>query len=127
MEENNSFVKCQKPQPQHWTNFAIGRSYFYLTARINTRDKEIGVYLNILGPNKQDHFTLLNDKHKQEIESRIEFPVHWRELPEAKESHIETSMKADPMDRNDWENQHKWLRATLEKFHKVFSPIVKKL
>jgi hypothetical protein len=34
---------------------------------------------------------------------------------------------ADIMTREDWPNQHEWLRTNLEKFHAVFAPRVKKL
>ncbi|MCK4978120.1 MAG: DUF4268 domain-containing protein, partial [Anaerolineales bacterium] len=57
MEESESFVRCQKPAPQHWTCFSIGRSYFHLVARVNTRDKEIGAYLNMYGSDKNTFFT----------------------------------------------------------------------
>jgi hypothetical protein len=127
MEEGQSIVRCQKPGPQGYMNFAIGRSHFYLVARMNTRDGGIGVYLNISGPDKQAHYELLQRKYKTEIESQIKLALDWRALPEAKESHIETSRDADPTDRNDWSGQHGWMKSTLETFHRVLSPIVRKL
>jgi hypothetical protein len=127
MEEGQSIVHCQKASPQHWMNFAIGRSHFYLVAKMNTRDGGIGVYLNISGPDKQAHYELLQRKYKTEIESQIKLALDWRALPEAKESHIETSKDADPTDRNDWSAQHEWIKNTLETFYRVLSPIVRKL
>ena len=35
--ERKSVVKPQKPLPQHWTNFGVGKSYFGLFASVNTR------------------------------------------------------------------------------------------
>ncbi len=128
MEESESPVKCQKPKPQHWTNFAIGRSFFYLVARVNTRENEIGVYLCICGPEKQPHFNLLNENYRKQIESKIGMELNWRELPDAKESQIVApSLKANPKDKNSWPEQHEWIKNTLEAFHKVLSPIVKEL
>jgi hypothetical protein len=127
MEEGQSIVRCPKPGPQGYMIFAIGRSHFYLVARMNTQDGEIGVYLNIYGPDKQAHYELLQRKYKTEIESQIELTLDWRALPEAKESHIETSKDANPTDRNDWSAQHEWIKNTLETFHRVLSPIIKKL
>ncbi len=127
MEESESFVKCQKPQPQHWTNFAIGRSYFYLVAKVNTRDEDLGVYLNILGPNKKAFFSLLRKNYKEQVEAKINFGLDWRALPDAKESHIETHYDGDPTDKSKWPEQHAWFRDTLETFHKLFAPIVKNL
>jgi len=127
MEEEQSGVRCQKPSPQHWMNFAIGRSHFYLVAKMNTRDGGIGVYLSISGPDKQAHYELLQRKYKAQIELEIKLALDWRALPEAKESHIETSRDADPTDRNDWSAQHEWMKSTLETFHRVLSPIVREL
>lgn len=127
MEESGSFIRRQKPQPQHWTTFPIGRTNFGLVARVNTRLGEIGAYLYIYGPDKQAYFNLLKDNYKQKIESQIDMKLDWRELPEAKESHIETYLKSDPSDRGNWKEQHTWLKETLEAFHKVLSPIVRQL
>lgn len=128
MEESESFVRCQKPAPQHWTCFSIGRSYFHLVARVNTRENEIGVYLCICGPEKQPHFNLLNENYRKQIESEIGTKLNWRELPDAKESQIAaSSLKADPKDKNRWPEQHEWIKNTVETFHKVLSPIVKEL
>lgn len=128
MEESESFVRCQKPAPQHWTGFSIGRSCFNLVARVNTRENEIGVYLCIYGPEKQTHFNLLNENYRKQIESKIGMKLNWRELPDAKESQIAaSSLKADPKDKNRWSEQHEWIKNTVETFHKVLSPIVKEL
>ncbi len=127
MEESESFVKCQKPQPQHWTNFAIGRSYFHLVAKVNTREGEIGAYFIVHGPDKKAYYSLLRDNYKEQIDSQMGMELDWRELPTAKESHIEVYKKADPTDRNDWPQQHAWFKDVVEKLYKAFSPIVKEL
>ena len=127
MEKNSSFVRCQKPRPQNWTNFAVGRSFFHLVAKINTRDSELGVYLCIYGSNRLAHFNLLKDNYRQKIESQIGIKLDWRELLDAKESHIETSWESDPKDKNSWSEQHEWIKSTVEIFHEVLSPIVREL
>ncbi len=127
MEDKQSFVRCQKPGLQHWTNFAVGRAGFALVARMNTRDGEIGVYLNIYGPDRMAHYHLLHDRCKTDIESGIGRALNWRALPDAKESHIETSRDDDPTDRRDWPSQHAWLKNTVEAFHRVLAPIVREL
>jgi len=63
MEDGSSFVRCQKPQPQHWACFAVGRSYFHLVARVNTQAKEIGVYLCMHGDEKLAHYHLLKERY----------------------------------------------------------------
>ncbi len=127
MEENQSFVRCQKPQPQHWTCFAVGRAHFHLVARVNTQAQEVAAYLCISGPEKEQHFQLLQSRHKQLVEDHMKWPLEWRELPDAKESQVVACSEADPTDRSDWHNQHVWLKGILESFHRVFSPIVKDL
>jgi hypothetical protein len=127
MEESKSFIRCGKPAPQHWTTFSIGRSYFQLVARVNTQKAEIGAYFNIYGPDKKAYYALLRQNYKGQIESQLAMELNWRELPDAKESHIETSNKADPTDRSKWLEQHRWIKNTVEKFHEVLAPIVKRL
>jgi len=127
MEENKSLVRCQKPSGQNWTCFAIGRSHFHLTATVNTRDKRVAAYLCISGPDKKAHFHFLENECKQKIEAAVGFKLDWRELPEGKESHLEVFLDADPANRTDWSRQHQWLKDTLEKLHKVISPIIKRL
>jgi hypothetical protein len=123
---NSTILKPQKPLPQHWANFSIGRSYFLLISTMNTWDKQITVYLDMTGENAKPHYYLLEQK-KKEIEGALGFAVEWRELPDKKESHLTIRIRKDPTNRNDWPEQHKWLLEHLEKFHKVCSPIVKKL
>ncbi len=127
VEESGSFIKCQKPLPQHWTNISIGRSNFYLVVRMNTRDKQIGIYLNVAGPEKKSYYKILENKYKNHIEQQIGMPIDWRELPDAKESHLEIYFEADPGDQNDWIRQHQWLKDNLELFHRVLQPIIKNL
>ncbi len=127
MEESESFVRCQTPRAQHWTTFSVGRSYFGLVARVNTREHEIGAYFFVYGPNKQAYYNLIEEQYKQQIEAQMKMELDWRPLPEAKESHIETYHKANPMDRDSWQEQHSWLKDTLEKFHRVLAPIVREL
>ncbi len=128
MEDSNSFVRCQTPQPQGWTCFAIGRSWFQLVAKVNTRGKkDVGAYLCLQGPERMAHYLLLHDRYREQVEGDISQELEWRELPDGKESQIITYLDANPTDRNDWRRQHEWLKQTLETFHRVFAPIVKEL
>lgn len=122
-----SKLRPQKPLPQHWTNFAIGRSHFNLTASQNTRDKRIGVFLVLTGPDAKIHFKLL-EAAKEKIEEAAHTALEWRELPGKKESHIVLQLEgADPVNQADWSRQHQWLKDTLELFHRIFASRVKSL
>lgn len=125
--ERKSLVKPQKPLPQHWTGFAVGRSHFNLTATVNTQKQFIQVYLGCYGTSGKPHFRLL-EQEKEAIEQEIGHALDWEELSNRKESRIALRKEgADPRNRNDWPAQHQWMAEKLEAFHKVFSPRVKEL
>ncbi len=124
--ENSKILKPQKPLPQHWTNLAIGRSYFHMVAAVDTWDKKISVILVMSGPNAKPHYYLF-ERDKERIEQELGLTPEWRELPEKKESHVTIRKNLDPTDRSLWAEQHKWLLEHLEKFHNALSPRIKKL
>jgi hypothetical protein len=125
--EQKSFIQPQKPLPQHWTNFSIGRSGFHLVAIANTRDKCIMVYLCLSGPNAKAYFRLLKEQ-REGIEKELGADLEWVELPGKKESRIERCRAAtDPSVRQEWPAQHRWIQKQLEAFHRVFSGRVKRL
>jgi len=127
MRDRSSGIKSQKPYPQHWTNFAIGRSYFHLSATINTREHKLSCILVMSGDDAMAHFCLLrNDKN--EIESEFGRSLEWREMPERNEKHITVSMEDnDITDQERWPDYYEWLADTLETYHKVFANRIKQL
>jgi len=127
LEERNSFLKSQKPFPQHWSNFAIGRSGFYLAAQMNTLVSVLNVSLIIDGRDAKAQFRTLQ-AHNAEIEAEIGQSLTWRELPGKKSSDISLYLRdVEPNNRTQWPEQHAWLRQTLESFHKVFASRVRNL
>lgn len=125
--DTKSPVRPQKALPQHWTNFAIGRSGFHLNALVNTRDASIAVGLVLTGAAAKAHFHLLYDD-RPEIEDGLGFKLNWPELSDRKQSSIEyRRTDTDPTNRSDWSEQHNWLKEHLEKFDSVFRPRVKHL
>jgi hypothetical protein len=124
--QRKSFLKIQKPLPQHWTNVAIGRSYFFMIAAVNTREKEIAVELVIDGSMAKPRFRSL-EAMKGEIEAVTKVPLDWNELPHRQQSRIGLSKKADPTVVAEWPAQHVWLLDTLEMFHRAFSQRIKTL
>ena len=127
LTEAKSKLRSQKPLPQHWTNFAIGRSHFHLAAVQNTREKRLGVLLVLTGSDAKAHFKLL-EADKEKIEQTAQTAFEWRELPDKKVSHIDLQLEgADPTSRTDWPRQHEWLKQTLDLFQRVFAARVKSL
>ncbi|MEW5926549.1 MAG: DUF4268 domain-containing protein [Gemmatimonadota bacterium] len=127
LRSRGSPVKPQKPLPQHWTNFAVGRSNFSFQAFVNTQKDRIGVELVMTGPDAKPHFYLLRQE-KEQIETEVGAPLSWLELPHRKESRITLRLEqADPTNVKDWTAQHDWLANALERYHQAFVPRVRKL
>jgi serine/threonine protein kinase len=130
LQKHGSFISPPKPLPQHWMPLAIGRSYFRLSAFINTlqrRPKLIAVDLGITGSDAKPHFHLLH-RDKEAIENEIGEALEWGEKPNNKESYIRLKLhNVDPTNPQDWSTQHEWLQEKLELFHKVFAPRIRAL
>ncbi|MEE2567143.1 DUF4268 domain-containing protein [Hyphobacterium marinum] len=123
----SKILRPQKPRPQHWTSMSIGRSGFYVSALVNSRDNLIGVELVMADENAKPHFDLL-EQEKTEIESELGTQLNWKRLSDGKHSKIDV-WKADVDFRKetDWPQQHAWLIDMLERFHKVFSDRIRSL
>ncbi len=122
-----SDVKPQKPRPQHWTNFALGKTHFAMHASVNSIKNFIAVDVGLSGPDAKTHFHLLHDD-KDAIEREVGTSLEWEELPNRKESRIALRQhEVDPTKRADWPSQHEWLAGKLESLHATFSPRVKML
>lgn len=125
--ENSKTLKPQKPLPQHWTNFAIGRSNFTLMAFVNTQTPRIAIGLAITGNEAKPHYHLLK-QDREAIEEELGVRLEWMELPNKKESRIMLRRQGEnPGDRQRWAEQHEWFRKQLEAFREVFGPMVKGL
>ena len=77
LEREDSRVKPQKPHPQHWASYAIGRSYFHLNAISNTRDKRLGVQLCLTGPDAKAHFHALKELYEAEPFEALGKDLEW--------------------------------------------------
>jgi len=120
-------VRPQKPLPQHWATFAIGRSNIHLSALVNTVDERIGVNLVMTGMTAKGFFNQLFAE-RSAIEIQFGEELDWREMPDKKESQIGLFREhSNPLSRTDWPDQHKWLRSTLDKFHSTFAARVRTL
>ena len=115
-----------RPGPWVHASFAVGRAGFHLSASFVRTRREIGVWLVLQGPLAKPHFHLLAGD-RAEIESELGAELEWRELPGKKESHVVLRRSADPTRREDWPEQHAWLRDKLEMFHRVFGTRIKGL
>lgn len=133
MAERHSFVKCQKPAPQHWTNHAIGRSGLHLASiasiwnsETNAKGPEIRAELYLNGPNAKAEFAAL-EKQKDSIERALGFPLKWHNPENKAICRLYTRKETDFRNESLWPQQFEWLRQRLETMHTVFAPLVKAL
>ena len=116
-------------KPGHWGDqaFSIGRANFGLVARQNSKDNFIATILVIGKPNAKEHFNLLKEQ-QQKIEKEFGESLEWEERPDRKESHILLQKTdANPQNKTDWHNQHRWFASKLKLFDEVFRPRIKAL
>lgn len=127
MEENKSFVKMQNPLPQHWTNLAIGKSNFSLSATVNSRDNILGITLNITGEEAKENYEKLYNLAYESSLVEISNDIIWDKLEEKKMSYVILRTKGDFFKKSDWNSQFEWFKKHLEKFTKCFKPKLKNL
>ena len=125
--KENSHIRPQKPMPQHWAVFRIGRSGFHISGLHNTRDKCIGVELYINHQNAKDFYNQLYEQ-KNDIEAEIGHELIWKELPNKSASRIILYLRdVDPMDRSRWNEYQDWLIKYIEAFDDAFCQRIKNL
>lgn len=125
--KENSYIRPQKPMPQHWAVFRIGRSGFHMSGLHNTRDKCIGVELYINHQNAKDFYNQLYAQ-KNDIEAEIGHELIWKELPNKSASRIILYLRnVDPMDRSRWDEYQDWLIKYIEAFDRAFRNRIRNL
>jgi hypothetical protein len=127
MEDNKSFVKMQSPPPQHWTNIAIGKSNFHLSASVSSRDKSVNIWLNILGENSKENFDKLHEQSYENSLIEISKDLVWDRMEGRKMSAVMLKSNGDFAEKSDWINQFAWFKEHIEKYTKYFKPKVAKL
>ena len=117
----------QKPQPQSWMNYSIGKSHIKLAAVMVRPKKQVRTELYISSDKAKAFFNLL-EAQKDQIERALGFALDWEELPEGQDSRISVSLDdADPENEADWTRQHEWLARRLNEMHRVLAPRVRLL
>lgn len=133
MEEQKSFVRCQKPLPQNWTNHALGRSGIHLVSVVSTwdwetssSDPEIRAEVYMDGASGKQYFAAMLAQ-KEAIEEALGFPLVWYNPANKASCRIYTRLKADVTNVALWPQQFAWLKSKQESLHRVFAPLVKVL
>lgn len=127
MLEKRTSLSLRKPRPQHWYNIAVGRSGYHLSLTFNTRDNKVGCELYINDDEDGQKFNAIK-KQKDKVEEKLSSKeLKWLKLPNKKASRIVEYKKADVKDEKNWDELFFWLHEKAERFHNVFSPIVKSI
>lgn len=126
LERNKSIIKMQTPPAQHWTNISIGKSDFSISATVSSRDKTIGIWLNILGSNAKENFDKLYSAGYEKSFDEVNQDLKWDRMEGRKMCAVILKNTGDFSNTDDWDNQFEWLKTNLEKYHKFFKPIIMK-
>lgn len=118
-------IHVQKPAPQHWTNFAIGRSDFHLSASVNSIQKTISVQLWIEGLNAKAYYDQMYKEAYESSLTKLSEEIEWLRLDGKKSCCVNLALACDCMDQSDWPNQFQWIYDNVIRFKVFFSPIVK--
>lgn len=127
LTDAGSPLRSQKPYPQHWTNYGVGRSGFLLGALLNSQEGRIGVEVYINHSYAKQALRMLEEQ-KPEIEQKLGFKMDWEYLPERKGCRIIHFRDGlDPMDEANWPDAMAWMKQRLETLNRVFRPRLRDL
>jgi len=132
LDQSSSKLRTAKPQPQHWLNVALGRGGARLVAIASTWNSEtnkggigeIRAEVEFFHKNSKVFYTLL-EKQKEEIESELGSNLIWYNPENAQVCRIYLRKTADISLREEWGEQHAWLKEQLEALYRIFSRRVK--
>jgi hypothetical protein len=127
MAGRRTVLRPQKPLPQHWTNYAIGRAGFTLMAYVNSREERVGSDLIIATDEAKSQFQALFAQ-RESIEAALGFELDWHELPHRMQSKIGCCRGNSPFaDRAHWPEYTAWIADRLVRMDEVFRPVVRAL
>lgn len=110
----------RKPSTDHWYTVGSGSSGFHFSFLVNTVKNIITVECYIYNDKDLFHQFYSN---KEKVESIVETPLDWRELPEKKASRILLEKKVNLKDRSQWKKQFEWMKEMGIKFYKAFKSV----
>lgn len=127
LESQNSSLRSQKPSPQHWTNYSIGRTGFKLCLAASVRDSFLRVEFVIEGKQANERFLELKHKFEQASIVEIDDKIQWDILEDKIASYVYLKKEANISKRADWNDQFYWAMQNLEKFDSFFRNKIKNL
>lgn len=120
-------IRPQKPRAQHWQQISLGRSGFLLSATASQRESRLGVEVYLTGSSAKERFRQLEEM-RNEIETKLGFPLEWQELPDAQACRIVLYRQGCPLEEEGrWPDYLDWMVGHIAKFDSVFRPAIKGL
>ena len=117
----------QKPQPQSWMGYPIGRSGFTLVAGMIRLKNKVRAELYISGEKAKGLLASLKGQ-REAIEGKLGYHLEWEELPTKRDCRVACYLNdVDPENEADWARQHEWLARHLNDLHRVLAPRVRTL
>jgi Domain of unknown function (DUF4268) len=127
LQAKNSTLRTQKPQPQHWTNIALGRTGVHLSVTVHSREKRVGMEVYIGHDNSKAMFQQLLAQ-KATIETELKAPLEWLELPDGHACRIMQVRHDSPLeDESQWPSYFAWLEEAALGMSAVFRHRVREL
>ena len=102
MEAKKSFVKIQNPLLQHWTNIAIGKSNFHLSAAVNSRDNSINIWWNIMGAKAKENYEKLYEISFENSLKEVRHDLVWDKMEGRKVGALMVKANENSTKREDW-------------------------
>ncbi len=110
----------------NWWNWGVGRTTFGLCLRLDLKNGQASVFLNLGGPDARAHFYLLRQDEAAIAADLGETPT-WEDKPENKEKKVLSEFTAPEADRAHWPTVFAWALDRLEAYDRTFRPRVKRL
>lgn len=127
LSEHSDRITPRKSYAQHWATYAIGRSHFWLSADLNSKDGVIQMGMWMDGSDAEAHYHLLRGE-RSEIEAEVGEPLVWDPKPDSKWYWVGVRWEGeDSTNEALWADQHERMGAVLDRLHAAFSPRVKSL
>jgi hypothetical protein len=129
LEESKSSVITNQPSKNSWTIVSVGRSEFALSLANNFRDGWSAVSLTFYGPRAKAHYALLEQRHRAEVDARLQTlgDLRWEPKPNAQESAVTLFRRVSPADPATWPALNIWMAQALVAMQILFRPIVSTL
>jgi hypothetical protein len=107
----------------NWWSWGVGRTTIALCLRLDLKNGQASVFLNLGGPDARAHFYLLK-RDEAAIASDLGETPTWEDKPENKEKKVLSEFTAPSADRAHWPTVFAWALDRLDAYDRTFRPRV---